>query len=200
MKSLLVHGCYDLETAETLKKLGVKEFALDLRGKSLSLISYDTLKEVLTSLRSKKIFLKFEDEKLEIILSYLDLLKEYPIDFNLIFEGQPIPEAGKYFWHYSKEIDYKPILEHKNILGVILPLKDRESYVDEKIFWDLIEKKHLEVYLHGDEEILDPLLGRKELKFSIELTQELEGIHRKIDQDSLQEKKIWRILSEDTSL
>lgn len=200
MKSLLVHGCFDLQTAETLKKLGVEEFALDLRGKSLSLITFNALKEVLTALHSKKIYLKFEDESLETINAYLDLIKEYSTSFEIIFESEPKSDAGRFFWRYSKELDYKTILAHRNIRGVILPLTERENYIDDKIFWELIEKRSLEVYLHGDEETLGPLLNRAGLKFSFELPMEIEENYRKVDQDSLQEKKIWRILNENTSL
>lgn len=199
MNSLLIHGCFDLETAKLLNQLGARELALDLRGKSLNLVTYEELKNILPLLKTQRLFLKFQDESETMIRSYLDLLKNYRKDFTLIYTALPKEVDEKFFWFYSKESDYKTVFSNKNITGVILPLNEKEHFVDDRNFWELINEKKLETYLHGEEEILESFFGQKEVKLSFELSAGLQENYRKVDMDSLQKKKIWRILNENTS-
>lgn len=199
MNSLLVHGCFDVETAKILDQIGAKEIALDLRGKSLNLVTYEELKNILSHLKDHRLFLKFQDESEEMIRSYLNLLRSYNKKFTLIFSSFPRETGEKFFWFYSKELDYKTILNDKNILGVILPLSEKESFIDDHGFWNLIDERKLDTYLHGDEEALEPFYGRSGVKLSFELSAGLQESYRKVDVDSLQKKKIWRILNENTA-
>lgn len=196
MNSLLVHGCFDRETAGILKQLGVKEIVFDLRGKSLNLITYEELKNILLILKEHKLYLKFQDESETMIRSYLDLLKDYQIQFTLIFTGVPKEVDERFYWFYSKELDYKAILNKKNILGVILPIKEKESFKSDHEFWELVDQKKLDVYLHGEEDELETYFGTEGMKLSFDLDSGSEEGYRKVDMDSMQKKKIWRILNE----
>jgi hypothetical protein len=62
MKSLLIHGCYDSKTLETLLKLGATDFAFDLRGRSLNLIPFHELKNLLNHMSPRKVFISFAND------------------------------------------------------------------------------------------------------------------------------------------
>lgn len=205
MNSLLIHGCYDSKTLDTLKNLGAKEIAFDLRGRSANLVPFKELQKLLKSTSLERVFLTFENDRSETIHSFLNLLKNEPIQFNLIFRDHLASEfyaklATPFFWMFHPEGDWKGILGLPNLKGVILPVKWQNAYQTLPEFWELIDKKHLEVYLHAEnfEEALSLNL-EKEIKLSLDLTSEVETSYRQVDQEKLKKMKIWRRLNENTT-
>lgn len=202
MNSLLIHGCYDSKTLDTLKNLGTKEIAFDLRGRSANLVPFKDLQQLLQSSTLERVFLTFENDRKETILSYLNLLKNHGNQFNLIFRDHLAAEfyqqlAVPFFWMFNPEGDWKGILNLSNLKGVILPVKWQNIYQTLPQFWDLIDKKHLEVYLHAEncEEALSLNL-HQDIKLSVDLTSEVESSYRSVDQEKLKRMKIWRRLNE----
>ncbi len=202
MISFLIHGCYDSKTLDTLKNLGTNEIAFDLRVRSSNLVPFSELQKLLNSTTLQRVFLTFENDRKETILSYLDLLKNQPINFNLIFRDQ-LPTvyyqqfSTPFFWMFHPDGDWKGILRLTQLKGVILPVKWQATYQVLPELWDLIDKNNLEVYLHADngEEALSLHL-EKEMKLSLDLTSEVESSYRAVDQEKLKKMKIWRRLNE----
>ncbi len=202
MNSLLIHGCYDSNTLDTLKHLGTKELAFDLRGRSANLVPFKDLQKLLKASRVERVFLTFENDRKETILSYLNLLKIESISFNLIFRDH-LPTSfyqefsTPFFWMFHPEGDWKGILKLSNLKGVILPVKWQSQYQSLPELWHLIDKRNIEVYLHAEscEEALSLNL-EQDMKLSLDLTSEVESSYRSVDQEKLKKMKIWRRLNE----
>lgn len=206
MNSLLIHGCYDPETLKTLKDLKVKEFAFDLRARSLNFIPLKILKSLLNLLIDEKIYLVFENDTHPTITSTLEILKQEGKSVTGIFRDfQPGEFYHKieipFLWMFHPAGDWKSILAAKKIQGILLPLKWQDDYHKYPDLWKLIEEKHLEVYLHAEnfEEALTPNVDLG-LNLSVDLSQEVETQYRVIDQNKLKEMKIWRKLNESPAL
>lgn len=205
MNSLLIHGCYDSKTLDTLKNLGTTELAFDLRGRSPNLVPFNELQKLLKLTTLKRIFLTFENDRKETILSYLDLLKNEAPHFNLIFRDHQAAEfyhaiGAPFFWMFNPEGDWKEILTLPNLSGLILPVKWQNAYQMLPQFWDMIDKKNLEVYLHADNcEEASSLNLQKDIKLSVDLTTEVEANYRCVDQEKLKKMKIWGRLNENTT-
>jgi hypothetical protein len=202
MNSLLIHGCYDSKTLETLKNLGTKELAFDLRGRSSNLIPFRELTSLLKNLSTERIFLTFENDQKETIHSFLNLLKNEPFVFTLIFRDHQSVQFYKnlgldFYWMFDAEGDWRAILSLPNAKGVLLPIKAQTHYQKLSAMWDLIEEKNLDVYLHADsfEQTLFMNLAQ-EIKLSLDLTKEIEQSYRNVDQEKLGHMKIWRRLNE----
>lgn len=198
MNSLLVHGCYDSKTLETLKNLGTKELAFDLRGRSSNLITFKELNVLLSKLSTERVFLTFGDDRIETIKSFLNLLKNEPFTFTLIFRDHLNYEFYKelglpFYWMFHPEGDWKSILALPNAKGVLLPIKLQTHYQRIHELWDVIDQRNLDVYLHADtfEETSFLNLGQ-EIKLSLDLSPEVEKSFRHVDQDKLKTMKIWR--------
>lgn len=206
MNSLLIHGCYDPETLKTLKDLKVKEFAFDLRARSLNFIPLKTLGSLLDLLTDEKVYLVFENDTHTTITSTLDILKHEGKSFTGIFRdlqsGEFYHKLGiPFLWMFHPAGDWKSILLAEKIQGILLPLKWQDDYHKYPDLWKLIEDKHLEVYLHAEnfEEALIPNVDLA-LNLSVDLSQEVEFQYRVIDQNKLKEMKIWRKLNENPAL
>jgi len=206
MSSLLIHGCYDPITLKTLKDLKVKEFAFDLRPRSLNFIPLNMLKSLIALLSDEKIFLVFENDKEATVASVLDLLKQAGKTFYVIFRD--LQDADFYhqteipfYWMFHPAADWKSILASKKLQGIFLPLKWQDDYQTYPELWKMIEEKHLDVFLHGEnfEEALIPDVDIG-LKLSIDLTPEVESQYRQVDQKKLKDMKIWRKLYESSAL
>lgn len=205
MNSPLIHGCYDSNTLETLKNFGVNELSFDLRGRSPNLITFKDLTSLLPNLQSEKLFLTFENDRKETILSYLNILGARPFNFSLIFRdnlpatfyegiGQP------FFWMYDPDGDWKSILSLSSCKGVLLPIKYQGSYQRSPELWELIEKKNLTVYLHAENFEQTAFMNLSlEIKLSLDLSPEVEAGFRKVDQEKLKKMKIWRKLNENSA-
>lgn len=202
MNSLLIHGCYDSKTLDTLKDFGVKEFSFDLRGRSLNLIPFSELTSLLKKLTTEQVFLTFENDKKETVLSFLNLLRNEPFKFGLIFRDHQsssfYSELGHdFYWMFHPEGDWKDILSLSNARGIFLPIRYQNHYQKLPELWDLVEERNLDVYLHADnfEQTLFMNLSQ-EIKLSLDLTAEVEQSFRKVDQEKLKKMKIWRRLNE----
>src|SRR5690606_26115762 len=115
MNRLLVHGWYDLATLQTLDGLGVGRFGFDLRGQSLILVPLSHLLELIRSLNDAEASLIFENDKSSTVLSFLDLLKEFPVAPMLEFRDQ---QPASYYWSLNKPFMwvYHPDAQWKEIL------------------------------------------------------------------------------------
>lgn len=205
MNSLIIHGCFDLKTLETLKDNGIKKIAFDLRPRSSSLVTFRDLTKLLSHLTTEQLFLTFADDKKETILSYLSLLRNEPFTFTLVFRDAQSPEFYQsvnlpFFWMFDPKGDWQKILKLPNAKGVLLPLKYQSLYQRLPELWDLIEEENLDVFLHADsfEETLILNLGQ-EIKVSIDLTSEIETAYRSVDQEKLKKMKIWRRFNENSA-
>lgn len=205
MNSLLVHGCYDLKTLETLRHLGIRELSFDLRGRSPNLITFRDLKALLSKLSTEKVFLTFGDDKKETILSFLNLLKDEPYSFTLIFREHSslrLFEELKlpFYWMFHPDGDFKSILSLPNAKGVLLPIKLKKSFENLGELWEMIDRRNLDVYLHAEtiEETLFLNFG-PEVKLSLDLSKEIEKSYRNVDQEKLKTMKIWRRINESSA-
>lgn len=198
MKGPLVHGCYDQATFRTLESLGVRNFAFDLRARSPNLVTFRTLKELLSLSRSERSVLVFENDTRETILSSLDILKDTGKNFLLEFRDQRdvsfYEGVGRPFvWYFSPEGDWKKILTSQNCEGVILPLKFQSLYHDLPHLWTAIEANNLSVMLHAEDfEEATFFEGKENIQASLDLT----SVARTVDQVRLRTMKFWRKINE----
>lgn len=205
MNSMLIHGCYDHETLKLLKDKGISDFSFDLRGRSTNLIPFGELKKCLTELSAETVYLTFQNDKKETILSYLDLLKNDLGNYSLILRDKESPEyylnlQQDFFWMFEPEANWKEILHTPNLKGVFLPVKYQLEYGMLPELWEIIEQRNLETFLHAEtfEETAFLKLG-DEVKLSIDLTSEVEKSFRKVDHEKLNGLRIWRKWNEITS-
>lgn len=205
MNSFLIHGCYDLHTLNTLKILGTKKLAFDLRGISPNLIVFKDLKLLLKSLSSEKIYLTFENDNQETILSFLNLLKDEHFEFNLIFrDSRPVEFYQKistpFLWMFDPNADWKSILHLPFLKGVLLPLKLQQQFQRLPLLWESIDRRNIEVYLHANtfKEALELNLN-EDVNISLDLSAEVEISYRKVDQDKLKKMHIWRRFNENSA-
>lgn len=202
MKGLLIHGCYDQKTLQTLLGQGVSQFSFDLRATSPNLIPYSSLKILLNNLIDERVFLTFENDKESTVLSFLDLLKSEPQNFFLQFrDTQPAKYYQKFnrpfVWMFNPEADWENILRSKNIMGVLLPVKFQDIYLTLPELWSVIETQELEIFLHAENFEEGSYLSLKtDIQISLDLGEEIEVGFRSVDQDCLKNKKFWRNLNE----
>lgn len=205
MNSLIIHGCYDATTLKTLIDFGIKDFAFDLRGRSQNLIPFKDLNELLKFIKNDRAFLTFENDRIETIHSFLNLLSQHSMKFVLIFRDQQ--EAvfysqvhAPFLWMFHPAGDWRSILKLENLKGIILPLKWQDQYQKLPDLWKLIDARNLDVYLHAEnfEESLSLDLA-EDLKFSLDLSPEIESGFRQVDQSKLRGMKIWRKLNENSA-
>jgi hypothetical protein len=204
MKSIVIHGVYESLTLHTLKSIGVKEFSFDLRTRSLNFLPLRDLLQIISEFsQDDRVFLTFENDHPETITSTLNILRNKSHSFNIIFrDDRPASYYRElhrpFYWMFHPGYDWKNILKLENVQGILLPLCHKAVYQSNVELWDLIDKKSLEVYLHADnfEQGLFISLS-KNVKLSIDLTSEVEGHYRSVDQVKLRKMKIWSKLYED---
>lgn len=205
MNRLLVHGCYDLATLQTLYGLGVRRFGFDLRGQSPNLVPFSHLLELIRSLNDAEATLIFENDKSSTVLSFLDLLKEFPVAPMLEFRDQ---QPASYYWSLNKpfmwvyhpDAQWKEILDLPQIKGVLLPLKWMEHYQQNPELWQALEGREVEVILHAEGVDQVPLLIDAETSISVDLGREVEKSQRVVDQEKLRRMKLWSQFNESSSL
>ncbi len=205
MNSLIIHGCYDATTLKTLIDFGIKDFAFDLRGRSQNLISFKDLNELLKFVKNDRVFLTFENDKIETIHSFLNLLSQHSKKYLLIFRDHQETSfyaqiQNPFLWLFHPAGDWRGILALTNLKGIILPLKWQDQYQKLPDLWKLIDARNLDVYLHAEsfEESLNLDLDEN-LKFSLDLSFEIESGFRQVDQSKLKGMKIWRKLNESSA-
>lgn len=204
MTNHLVHGCYDRATLITLKELGIKRVAFDLRARSPNLIPFRDLLTLLKELdsNSAEVVLIFQNDKRDTVLSFLDMLKTGP--FKIVLEFRDQNDLSYYhslnapfLWMFHPDADWKNILILPTLKGVLLPLKWRNEYKIQTELWEIIEHRNLEVYLHSDNlEEASELSDLSGVNLSMDLTSEVEKSYRCVDQERLKKMKIWSMLNE----
>ncbi|MGE3608159.1 MAG: hypothetical protein AB7I27_01130 [Bacteriovoracaceae bacterium] len=198
MRQLLINGCYNQQTFHLLKELGVSCLGLDLRPRSPNLVTFSEMNQIISQERSAKLFLIFENEKLEIIKSSLDLLKHAQVDFILQMRDQKSSDyyhqlPGMIYWMFHPVADWKNILLLNNVKGVILPYKMRDDIQVMPELWNIIEARSLEVVLHVDSIIdLYQLMEQEEISISFDLGEEFQLGYRQMNLDKIKKLQIWR--------
>ncbi len=194
----LVHGVYDAQTLKSLISLDIPQIGFDLRGRSLNLIPFHTLKSLLPSLKNQKFFLIFENDKSSTVLSFLDLLGDKKNKFELEFRDQ---QSGSYYasfnhpfsWFFHPEGDWETILKLPNLKSIILPVKYQQYYQNLSRLWFMIQERNLKVVLHVESfSDLELYVHEKNLSLSIDLGKEMELGFRRIDQNRLLNLNVWR--------
>lgn len=205
MISLLINGVYDLDTFEVLRARNIQDFAFDLRGRSSNLITFKDLQTILTKMTTQKVYLTFENDKKETVLSFLNLLGTKANAVTLIFRDHL--DASFYqdlnrpfYWMFSPEGDWKKILSLDKCQGTLLPVRFQTHFHKLPELWNLFDEKNLDVFLHAEtfEQTVFMNLG-KEIKLSLDLSPEVEKSYRNIDHEKLLNMKIWRSFDEASS-
>ena len=185
--------------------LGLKRFAFDLRGRSPNLVPFNELLSFLNKLPNQEVVLIFEDDKETTILSFLDLLKSVNCPILLEFrDNRPLAFYQSlqrpFLWMFRPEADWQSIFESDFLRGIILPLKDKETFQAHPQLWTAIEAKNLEVFLHTEKtDEAGELMSQQGVNVSWELTSEVELGYRRVDQEKLKSLKIWRKLNESSA-
>lgn len=189
MMNLVIHGVYDLKTLNSLRELGVNFFSMDLRGKSPNLVTFKELNFILDQLQSgEKVYLTFENEKAEVVYSFIDLLNNKRPDFEIIFrDHQEITFYRKFkrnfFWMLNPYVDWKSMLLLENLKGILLPLKFQDQYLKMSELWAIAERRKLDVYLFAENFEQSQLIEiTNTLKLVIDMTAEVELSYRNVDQ------------------
>lgn len=202
MKGLLVHGCYDQATLRTLESVGVSAFGFDVRPRSANLVTYRSLREILSVLKAQEVILVFENDSRDTIYSFLDLMKDTGKSFLLQFRDNRPAEfyegiGRPFLWYFSPEADWMRILRTKNCDGVILPLKHQSLYHNLPHLWTLIEERNLRLWLHAETfQEATFFEGKKNIQASLDLSGEVHSSFRAVDQVQLKNMKLWRNLNE----
>lgn len=200
MKRLIVHGVYDSVTLETLLGKGVERFGFDLRARSSNLIPFSSLQFILPKISGSVITLVFQDDKLATVKSFLDLLKNSPVEYVLEFRDQLDPNFyhsvnHKFLWMFHPKADWKNILLLPHLVGLLLPIEWRNDYQELDELWRIVESRRLEIFLHSaDMKEASELAQDKDLNLSTDLTKDFETGFRLVDQDKLKNWELWRHL------
>ncbi len=191
MKGPMVHGCYDADTLRNLKEIGIRQFGFDLRGRSPNLIPYHQLKEFLKDMTGEKIHLIFGNDKPSTVLSFLNLLSDFKSQISLEFRDVQLSSSYEslnvpYYWYFNPQGNWKEIFQGPNLKGVILPLEHQDIYQSDKYFWETIERRNLDVYIHAVN-FKEALKLQKDpnLQVSLDLNREIEIGFRRVDQNRL---------------
>lgn len=204
MKSVLINGCYDSQTLETLKDQKLTNFSFDLRGRSLNLVPFRELQNLLKKLSTDKVFLTFENDRVETINSFLNLLHNEPFSFTLIFrdtqEASFYQNLGQpFYWMFHPEADWENILKVENLKGILLPLKYQLLYHKLPELWTIIDARNLDVYLHAETFEETAFLNVSEdTQLSVDLSSEVEQSFRVVDQEKLKKMKLWSRINENS--
>jgi hypothetical protein len=191
MKNLLINGCFELDTLKYLTSLGYDHFAFDLRGTSPSLVTFDDLKKCLQFLSSSRVDLIFADEPLAMIESYLDLLKTFPHEFRVQFRSFKLNSSMKkittpFVWKFENDSNWSEILMSPMITGIILPIGFRDCYSKLDGFWDIIDRRNLEVFIHADNlDDFSSIILNDDLLLSFDLYPSMEKSYRMVDTHKL---------------
>lgn len=206
MNTPLVHGCYDHATLKTLFDLGIDHFGFDLRGSSPNLVTFRDLKSMLTSFSFEQIVLTFENDKSSTVLSFFDLLKGSAQDILLEFRDQQ--SVGFYhsldlpfLWMFHPEADWRNIVTLPQLKGILLPMEWKKEYQSLTSFWELIDHRNLNVFLHAKNFREAGEIERlSDVNLSLDLTREVENGFRCVDQERLRKLYLRRMLNENPSL
>jgi len=202
---LLVQGVYDIQTLKTLQQQNISALAFDLRGKSLNLIAFHVLKNLIPHFKLHQNFLIFENDKLQTVNSFLNLLGEDKNKFELQFRDHLGLDFYSqinhpFSWFFTTKTDWKGILELPMLKTIFLPVDLKHEYENLSELWNLILKRHLKVIVHSSSFFeLEKFIFDKNLHLSVDLGHEMENGFRQIDQVRLSNHPIWKNLYESAS-
>ncbi len=202
---LLVQGVYDIQTLKTLQQKKISGLSFDLRGKSLNLIPFHVLKNLIPLFKFHKNYLIFENDKILTINSFLNLLGEDKNKFELQFRDfQSFDFYASihhpFSWFFTTKTDWRNILTLPSLKTVFLPLDFKSEYEDLGDFWNIVQVRNLQVIVHSNSFAeLEHFTFDKNLKLSVDLGHEMEISFRQIDQDRLSNLTIWKNLYESAS-
>jgi hypothetical protein len=198
MEQILVNGVYDEVTLQTLLSNGITGIGFDLRSRSSDLITFKQLKHLLANYSISKKILIFENEKAEVIHSSLDLLKQFSKSFILEFRDY-LPASWyaqfnfPFYWMFNPHADWKAIVQNEMMIGILLPLEWQGHYQALPELWEVIEQRHLEIYLHANNFAeAEKLKNNVKVNISVDLTGQFLKGPRFIDQERLQQHVFWR--------
>lgn len=195
---LLIHGVYDATTLKSLQSLNVTRIGFDLRASSLNLVPFHVLKNLLVDLRLSHAYLTFENDKIETVKSFLDLLGEDKDKFHLEFRDS---QSFSYYasvdhpftWFFDPAADWKNITALPHLSALILPVKYKDFLQSMPDLWQQVEDRKIPVILHVSSFTdLELYVQEKNLTISVDLGREMETGYRKIDQLRLINLSIWR--------
>jgi hypothetical protein len=195
---LLIHGVYDATTLKSLQSLNVTRIGFDLRGSSLNLVPFHVLKTLIADFRLRHAYLTFENDKIETVNSFLDLLGEEKHRFHLEFRDAQnasyYASIGHPFtWFFDPSADWKKIIALPHLAALVLPLKYKDFFQSLPQLWQSIDDKKIPVILHVSSFAdLELYVQEKNLTISVDLGREMETGYRKIDQLRLINLSIWR--------
>lgn len=195
---LLIHGVFDAVTLKTLQSLNVSRIGFDLRGKSVNLIPFHVLKNLVQNFKLPQAYLTFENDKAETINSFLNLLGDDQDKFTLEFRDSQdfsfYASLGRPFtWFFDPEGDWENILTLPNLKALVLPVKFQDHYQNMPKLWRMIDARKLQVIIHVDSFAdLELYVQEKNLTLSVDLGKEMEVGFRQIDQFRLFNLSIWR--------
>jgi len=204
MNRLLLNGVYHSDTLMTLLNYGIKDLSFDLRPQSKNLVTFKDLHHFLIHFPLENFFLTFGNDKVEIVKSYLDLLKDNP-NYKVIIRDNNDYDFFKnlkkpFYWMFDPEADWKAILSLSTAVGVLLPLSFQNIYKNMADLWLLIEDRKLDVFIHAKNFEEARFINMIEsLQVSIDLTDEIEVSYRQVDLTKLKSLKIWRMLNENST-
>lgn len=202
---LLIHGVFDAQTLKTLQNLNVARIGFDLRGKSLNLIPFHVLKSLIPTLKMQQHLLTFENDKLETVLSFLNLLGEDKNKFELEFRDNLSANYyatvnHPFIWFFHPEGDWQNILALPQLKGIVLPARFQSSYQGLPKLWHMIQERNLHVLLHVDSfSDLELYVREKNLTLSVDLGKEMEVAFRQVDHSRLMSLSFWRMNHETAS-
>lgn len=195
---LLIHGVFDATTLKTLQSLNVPRIGFDLRGKSVNLVAFHVLKNLIPSFKLAQAYLTFENDKLATVNSFLSLLGDDKEKFNLEFrDTQHVSFYASlnhsFTWFFHPEGDWQNILTLPNLKALVLPVKYQDIYQQLPKLWQMVEARKLEVVIHVESfSDLELYLHEKNLTLSVDLSKEMEVGFRQVDQFRLLNLSIWR--------
>lgn len=186
MSSLFLNGVYDLNLIKSIKASGV-QWGVDFRARSSQFLPFHQFKEIVQHLSPVDLILiHFEEEKLETMLSFINLIQAENIKsrWNLVFrDNRPAhfyQQLNCHFsWFYHASSDWREILTLDKLDRVIVPVVVAGELSDD--FWDIVENRNLEVVLHfySFQELFSFKNINRDVSLSVDLTAEVESSYRR---------------------
>ncbi|GEM_PF-1690606 len=189
MGSLILNGVYDLNLLNASRAPDVK-WGADFRGRSPQFITFAQFKQIAHTLfETDKIMVIFEEETYQTVISFIDLIKKENLRAQWCLQFRDKQTAAYYqsfqfpfSWVFKPNSDWREILSLEKLESLILPVEFSEYYTDD--FWEVVDRRGLEVYLHfhNFQEFFKFKNINSGVSLSVDLTQEIELSYRRPNQ------------------
>lgn len=189
MGSLILNGVYDLNLLNISRAPDVR-WGADFRGRSPQFITFEQFKKIAHTLfETDKIMIIFEDENYQTVISFIDLIKKENLRAQWCLQFRDKQSVSYYqtlgfsfSWVFNPEANWREILSLANLESLILPVEFSDSYTDE--FWEIIDRRGLEVYLHfhSFQDFFKFKNINSGVNLSLDLTHEIELSYRRPNQ------------------